>query len=92
MTYRQLHPIAESPLPRSYHCLVCVGARGCGRCGVGGVILNPVSFRNFLRIMSGFCLDMCKYTMFVPGACGDQKRVSDPLKLGSQMFVSHCVS
>lgn len=37
-------------------------------------------------------LHVCMCTTYMPGACGGQKRVLDPLKIELQMFVSSCVS
>ena len=41
--------------------------------------------------MDDFFLQVCLRTMCVPGACGGQKRVSDPLELELQKVVSHRV-
>lgn len=49
-----------------------------------------ICFRIFI-CASAFCLHVCLYTVYVPGALSGQKMAPDHLQLGLQMGVSHYV-
>lgn len=42
--------------------------------------------------MCVFCLNICMFTVYEPGACGDWKRALDLLELEIQRVGSHSVS